>query len=164
VHHYAFLRGLFLLPSPTLEATAAAIRRRISDSKTFDISYYDPSGIEVPNTPGTSHIVAADSSGLAISITTSINLLFGSQVIVPETGIIMNNEMNDFSIPNTINAFGYVPSPLNYIRPGARPLSSISPVIVDDPFGLLYFVTGGAGGSALPQQRSNPSGVCWTTT
>jgi gamma-glutamyltranspeptidase/glutathione hydrolase len=131
------------------EATAAKIRHRISDSKTFDVSYYDPSGIEVLDTPGTSHIVAADSSGLTMSMTTSINLLFGSQVIVPETGIIMNNEMNDFSIPNTTNAFGYVPSPLNYIRPGARPLSSISPVIVDDPFGRLYFVTGAAGGSRI---------------
>ena len=114
------------------EVTAAEIRRRISDCKTFDISYYDSSGIETPNTQGTSHIVGADSSGLAISITTSINLLFGSQVIIPETGIIMNNDMNDFSI-----------------RPGARPLSSISPVIVDDPCGRLYFVTGAAGGSRI---------------
>ena len=131
------------------ETTSAEIRHRISDSRTFDISYYDPSGIEVLNTPGTSHIVTADSSGLAISMTTSINLLFGSQVMVPETGIIMNNEMNDFSIPNTTNAFGYIPSPLNYIQPGARPFSSISPVIVDDPFGRLYFITGAAGGSRI---------------
>ncbi len=131
------------------ETTAAEIRRRISDSKTFDVSYYDQSGIEVTDTPGTSHIVTADSSGLAISMTTSINLLFGSQVIVPETGIIMNNEMNDFSIPNTVNSFGYIPSPLNYIHPGTRPLSSISPVIVDDSDGRLYFVTGAAGGSRI---------------
>jgi len=131
------------------ETTAAEIRRRISDSKTFDVSYYDQSGIEVIDTPGTSHIVTADSSGLAISMTTSINLLFGSQVIVPETGVIMNNEMNDFSIPNTVNSFGYMPSPLNYIHPGARPLSSISPVIVDDSDGRLYFVTGAAGGSRI---------------
>lgn len=44
--------------------------------------------------PGTSHIAAADHSGLAISVITTINLLFGSHVMVPETGIIMNNEMN----------------------------------------------------------------------
>jgi gamma-glutamyltranspeptidase/glutathione hydrolase len=44
--------------------------------------------------PGTSHIVAADHTGLAISLTTTINLLFGSQLMVPETGIIMNNEMD----------------------------------------------------------------------
>lgn len=131
------------------ETTAAEIRQRISDSKTFNIVYYDQSGIEVINTPGTSHVVTADSSGLAISMTTSINLLFGSQVIIPETGIIMNNEMNDFSIPNTTNVFGYIPSPFNYIHPGSRPLSSMSPIIVDDPSGRLYFITGAAGGSRI---------------
>lgn len=47
-----------------------------------------------PNSPGTSHIVAVDHTGLAISEITTINLLFGSRVMVPETGIIMNNEMD----------------------------------------------------------------------
>lgn len=129
--------------------TAADVRHRISDLHTFNISYYDPSGIEVLDTPGTSHVVTADASGLAISLTSTVNLLFGSQLMVPETGVIMNNEMNDFSIPNNTNAFGYVPTPSNYIRPGKRPLSSISPVIVDDPQGRLYFVTGAAGGSRI---------------
>jgi len=44
--------------------------------------------------PGTSHLAAADHTGLAISVITTVNLLFGSRVMVPETGIIMNNEMN----------------------------------------------------------------------
>ena len=61
----------------------------------------------------------------------------------------MNNEMNDFSIPGTSNAFGYIPSPVNYVKPGKRPLSSISPVIVDRPDGSLYFVVGSAGGSRI---------------
>ena len=87
---------------------------------------------------------------MAISLTTTVNTLFGSQVCVPETGVIMNNEMNDFSIPNQINAFGYVPSPSNYIRPGKRPLSSISPTIVEYlANNTLYFVTGSAGGSRI---------------
>lgn len=47
--------------------------------------------------PGTSHIVAADDSGLAISLTTTVNLIFGSRIMVPETGIVMNNEMNGVS-------------------------------------------------------------------
>jgi gamma-glutamyltranspeptidase/glutathione hydrolase len=54
-------------------------------------------------------------------------MLFGSQVIVPSTGAVMTNEMNDFSIPGASNAFGYVPSPDNYTRGDKRPLSSISP-------------------------------------
>jgi len=89
--------------------------------------------------------------------------------MVPETGVIMNNEMNgkssssspspskahdlplriDFSIPGTSNAFGYIPSPSNYIRPGKRPLSSISPTIVEHANGTLYFVVGAAGGSRI---------------
>jgi gamma-glutamyltranspeptidase/glutathione hydrolase len=90
------------------EATARYIRNKISDLNTLNISAYDPDGIESLETPGTSHVVTADASGMAVSLTTTINLLFGSQVLVPETGVIMNNEMNDFSIPGSSNAFGYV--------------------------------------------------------
>ena len=115
------------------DATAKEIRSKIDDDRTFPVEYYNPEGLETLDTPGTSQISVVDASGLAISLTTTINLLFGSQLMVPETGIIMNNEMNDFSIPNASNAFGFVPSPANYIRPGARPLSSISPLIVTAP-------------------------------
>ncbi|KAL9578756.1 MAG: hypothetical protein Q9212_005516 [Teloschistes hypoglaucus] len=132
------------------ETTAARVRSEISDFHTLDVSAYDPKGLESLDTPGTSQIVTADASGMAISLTTTINLLFGSQLIVPETGVIMNNEMNDFSIPNSSNAFGYVPSPSNFIRPGKRPLSSISPTIVEFlANGTLYFAVGSAGGSRI---------------
>lgn len=57
--------------------------------------------------------------------------------------------MNDFSIPGVSNAFGFVPSPSNFIRPGKRPLSSITPVIVEYPDGSLYVSTGAAGGSRI---------------
>ncbi|KAJ3551984.1 hypothetical protein NPX13_g11227 [Xylaria arbuscula] len=115
--------------------TATEIRSKISDFRTLNVSAYDPNGFESLPTPGTSHIVAADKSGLAVSVTTTINLLFGSQLMVPETGVIMNDEMNDFSIPGSSNAFGYIPSPANFIRPGKRPLSSISPIIAETPDG-----------------------------
>ena len=85
------------------EATASEVRSKISDSKTYDVSYYNPAGLESLETPGTSHIVTADHTGLAITLTTTVNLLFGSKLVIPETGVIMNNEMNDFSIPNTTN-------------------------------------------------------------
>ena len=129
--------------------TATEIRSKISDFRTLNVSAYDPNGFESLPTPGTSHIVAADKSGLAISVTTTINLLFGSQLMVPSTGIIMNDEMNDFSIPGSSNAFGYIPSPANFIRPGKRPLSSISPIIAETPDGKPYFVIGSAGGSRI---------------
>ncbi|KAI4150156.1 MAG: hypothetical protein L6R39_002330 [Caloplaca ligustica] len=132
------------------DTTAARVRSKISDIQTLNVSAYDPTGLESLDTPGTSHIVTADASGMAISLTTTINLLFGSGLMVPETGVIMNNEMNDFSIPNSSNAFGYVPSPSNFIRPGKRPLSSISPTIVEFlANSTLYFVVGSAGGSRI---------------
>lgn len=146
----SFVKNISAYQSEMLNArTAAEIRSKISDSHTLNISAYDPSGIESLETPGTSHVVTADASGLAISLTTTVNLLFGSNLMVPETGVIMNNEMNDFSIPGSSNAFGYIPSPSNYIRPGKRPLSSISPAIVEFPNGTLYYVTGAAGGSRI---------------
>jgi gamma-glutamyltranspeptidase/glutathione hydrolase len=128
--------------------TAARTRSLINDQHTLNVSSYDPIGLESLPDNGTSTIVTADDSGLAISITTTINLLFGSKLMVPETGIIMNNEMNDFSIPGQSNAFGYAPSPSNYVRPGKRPLSSISPTIVELN-GQLYYVVGSAGGSRI---------------
>ncbi|KAL9136996.1 MAG: hypothetical protein Q9175_001801 [Cornicularia normoerica] len=132
------------------ETTAERVRSKISDFHTLNVSAYDPTGLESLSTHGTSHIVTADASGMAISLTTTVNLLFGSQIVVPETGVIMNNEMNDFSIPNQSNAFGYEPSPANFIQPGKRPLSSISPTIVEYlKNGTLYFVIGSAGGSRI---------------
>jgi len=130
-------------------AAATEVRSKISDSTTQNVSWYDPSGLESLETPGTSHVVTADAAGMSISLTTTVNLLFGSQLMVPETGVIMNNEMNDFSIPGASNAFGYIPSPVNYIRPGKRPLSSITPTIVDFPNGTLYVSIGAAGGSRI---------------
>ena len=61
----------------------------------------------------------------------------------------MNNEMNDFSIPGVRNEFGFVPSPINYIAPHKRPLSSITPIIVEHPNGTLYISIGAAGGSRI---------------
>jgi gamma-glutamyltranspeptidase/glutathione hydrolase len=74
-------------------ALIAKMRSKISDERTFPPEYYNPSYMEILTDSGTAHISAADESGLAVSITSTINTLFGSKVMVPETGIIMNNEM-----------------------------------------------------------------------
>lgn len=128
--------------------TAEEVRNKIT-GKPLQLEDYDPDGLESLDTPGTSHLVAMDKSGLAISLTTTVNLIFGSRIIVPEIGLVMNNEMNDFSIPGESNAFGYIPSEANYIRPGKRPLSSISTSIVERPDGTVSLVTGSAGGSRI---------------
>lgn len=146
----SFIEGTYGYTQDMISADVGSeIRSKINDDKSYGVEYYDPPGLESLDTPGTSHVVAADKDGMAVSVTTTINTLFGSSLIIPETGVIMNNGMNDFSIPGESNAFGYIPSPANFIRPGKRPLSSISPIIGETPDGRLYFAIGSAGGSRI---------------
>ncbi|OTB16399.1 hypothetical protein K445DRAFT_317370 [Daldinia sp. EC12] len=165
----AFVSGMSRLEGAMLDdAHAESIRRRIRDDTTQPIENYDPPRIYVPESHGTSHISTADSSGAAVSSTTTVNLLFGSLLMVPETGVVLNDEMNDFSIPGVRNEFGYAPSPANYIRPGKRPLSSITPVIAEwldndnssssSSIPLLAAVVGAAGGSRI---ISSTTQVLW---
>ncbi|QSZ31928.1 hypothetical protein DSL72_001497 [Monilinia vaccinii-corymbosi] len=130
--------------------SAGARRRKILDNKTQDVKEYNPGLWDIQDNRGTSHMVATDASGLSISSTSTLNLLFGSAVMVPETGVILNNEMDDFSIPDVPNFFGFVPSPMNYIRPHARPMSSISPIHISHPNGSHFLSIGAAGGSRIP--------------
>ncbi|KAK4250093.1 gamma-glutamyltranspeptidase-like protein [Corynascus novoguineensis] len=130
--------------------TAHEIRKRILDNKTQPVEAYDPFSLSMPESHGTSHIVTADASGLTITSTTTINLLFGAQIMTPDTGIILNNEMDDFSQPNRRNAFGFAPSPSNYIAPRKRPLSSITPLIAEHAANSsVALATGAAGGSRI---------------
>lgn len=84
-------------------------------------------------------------------MTTTVNLLFGSMIVDPTTGIILNNEMDDFSQPNVSNAFGLEPSIYNFIAPFKRPMSSTAPsFLVNKKTGLTEFLIGAAGGSRIP--------------
>ncbi|KZV73343.1 gamma-glutamyltranspeptidase [Peniophora sp. CONT] len=120
----------------------------MTDDRTHPPAYYNPI-FDVPEDHGTSHTSVVDKDGMAASITTTVNLVFGSQVLDPVTGIIMNDEMDDFSVPGTPNGFGLWPSPFNYPEPGKRPLSSTVPMIVEDTKGDLELVLGGSGGSRI---------------
>lgn len=145
-----FVDGIIAYEAGMLGQTFAdEIRNRISDKHTLNVSDYDPEGFESHENHGTSHIVTADASGMSVSMTTTVNLFFGSGLMVPETGLIMNNEMADFSVPNISNVFGYYPSPANYIRPNKRPMSSISPVMVEFANRTLFAVFGASGGSRI---------------
>lgn len=79
------------------EKTATEIRNKIQEFGTLNVTEYNPSGYGILTDDGTSATVAADKSGLTIAMTSTINTLFGSQLMVPETGVIMNNEMNGTS-------------------------------------------------------------------
>ncbi|KAI0441085.1 gamma-glutamyltranspeptidase [Xylaria telfairii] len=135
---------------------AAATRSHILDNSTQPVENYASGGKGMTYTTpghGTSHITTADGDGMAVSSTTTINLLFGNLLVVPSTGVILNNEMNDFSIPGARNEFGFEPSPANFIRAGKRPLSSITPLIITVPDGNkgehLFAAVGAAGGSRI---------------
>jgi len=84
-----------------------------------------------PDDAGTTQISILDRNGNAVSLTQTINTLFGSKITVPGTGIVLNNEMDDFSIdPETANLWEAVGSSANSVQAGKRPLSSMTPAIV----------------------------------
>ena len=100
----------------------------------------------------TTHVATADKAGNWVAITTTVNTTFGSTVIVPGLGVVMNNQMDDFSIsPGTPNAFGLVGGQNNAIAPGKRPLSSMSPTIVLKN-GKPVMTVGAAGGPTIITQ------------
>ena len=98
----------------------------------------------------TAHLSVVDAAGNAATSTQTINTYFGSGITVPGTGIILNNEMDDFALqPGVPNSFGLVGNKANAIEPGKRPLSSMTPVLVFDPKGQLFMAAGSPGGSRI---------------
>ncbi len=100
--------------------------------------------------PSTVHISVTDAWGNAVSTTQTINYLFGSGVVVPGTGIVLNNEMNDFSISSEIpDVYGLKSGTNNEILPLKTMVSSMSPTFVFGPDGQLTLVLGAPGGSRI---------------
>jgi gamma-glutamyltranspeptidase/glutathione hydrolase len=98
----------------------------------------------------TTHLTTADARGNVVAITQTVNTSFGCKMIVPGTGVVLNNEMDDFSIaPGVRNAFGLLGSEANVIAPGKRPLSSMSPTIVLDDDRKPILSCGAAGGPKI---------------
>lgn len=100
----------------------------------------------------TTHFAAADDLGNWVACTATINTGFGSKVVIPGTGILMNNQMDDFSIaPGVPNHFKLVGAEANAIAPGKRPLSSMSPTLVMRD-GRVVFAIGASGGPTIISQ------------
>jgi len=113
--------GFFRIPVDVLtdKAYARKLRARIvAGQARFD---YAPAALVVPESESTSHLSVADEKGNVVALTQSINSFFGSGIVVPGTGIILNNHLADFDA---------VPGGPNAIGPGKRPASSIAPTVV----------------------------------
>ncbi len=98
----------------------------------------------------TTHLTTADRDGNVVALTQTVNTSFGCKMIVPGTGVILNNEMDDFAIaPGVRNAFGLVGAEANAVAPGKRPLSSMSPTLVLGDDGRPILSCGAAGGPKI---------------
>ncbi len=97
----------------------------------------------------TTHFSVVDSEGNAVAMTYTLNGSYGSGVTVPGTGFLLNNEMDDFATrPGEPNMFGLVQGEANKVEPGKRPLSSMTPTIVEKD-GKLAMVAGSPGGGRI---------------
>jgi gamma-glutamyltranspeptidase/glutathione hydrolase len=127
---------------------ASWMRSRISSAKTQPSRYYGLGSFKAEQ-GGTTHFGVLDRFGNAVSCSLTINTQFGSKILVPKTGVILNNEMDDFSIhPGVPNVYGLVGAEANSLQPKKRPLSSMTPTVVlegDRP----VLVVGGSGGPRI---------------
>jgi len=121
----------------------------------IDLTHATPSVQIKPGRPQpyesdqTTHFVVADGSGSVVSVTYTLNTNFGSGIVASGTGILLNNEMDDFSAkPGVPNAYGLVGGDANAVGPAKRPLSSMSPTIVLKD-GKPWLVTGSPGGARI---------------
>lgn len=127
---------------------AAKIREKIDPAKASTSTEVQP-GVAPHEGTETTHYSILDKDGNAVSVTYTINALFGARVIAGNTGFFLNDEMDDFTIKmGAPNMFGLVQGKTNAIAAGKRPLSSMSPTIVTKD-GKPFMVIGSPGGSRI---------------
>jgi gamma-glutamyltranspeptidase/glutathione hydrolase len=128
---------------------AAAMRAGIDPNRATPSSSLPAPGIGKEG-KSTTHFSIVDKDGNAVSLTYTLNDWFGARVTPAGTGILLNDEMDDFSAkPGAPNMYGLVEGPNNAVAPGKRPLSSMTPTIVTKD-GQLSMVVGTPGGSRIP--------------
>ena len=128
---------------------AKSIKNKIKIGKSTPSSKILPGSFDDNESTETTHFSVADKNGNVVSSTYTLNSTFGSGVTIKGTGILMNNEMDDFSAsPGIPNQFGLLGAEANKIQPKKRPLSSMTPTIVMKE-NELFFTTGSPGGSRI---------------
>ncbi|XP_027844972.1 scoloptoxin SSD14-like isoform X3 [Aphis gossypii] len=126
-----------------------SIQSKIFDNFTSSDPRYYGADYDMPENHGTANMVVTDSAGNTVVATSTLNTYFGCGFMSPSTGILLNNQMDDFSTPGVTNYYGIPSSPANFIEPGKRPLSSMCPTIFTDKNGDFVLGAGAAGGSKI---------------
>jgi gamma-glutamyltranspeptidase/glutathione hydrolase len=140
----------FVTPPAQLSTSAYAAQRAesIKLDKATPSAELDRLYPVLPEGDNTTHFSIVDAQGNRVAATLSVNLPFGAGVIAGDTGVLLNDEMNDFALRgSTGNAYGLSGGAANAVAPGKRPLSSMTPAFVEDERGVL--VIGTPGGSRI---------------
>lgn len=133
----------------TSKAYADELARKIDPDRATPAASIRPGRPQAHESDQTTHFSVADSRGNVVATTYTLNLNFGCGVVVPGTGILLNNELDDFAAkPGVPNAFGLIGGDANAVAPFKRPLSSMSPTLVLRE-GKPWLVTGSPGGSRI---------------
>ncbi len=123
--------------------------KHIAEARAIALHHTGGPGITVAHDHGTSNFCVVDREGNVVVVTTTINTIFGAKMTIPELGLILNDEMDDFTVaPGVPNAFKLVQAAANQVAPGKRPLSSMSPIIVMRN-GRPVLAAGGSGGPTI---------------
>ncbi|MBI3045841.1 MAG: gamma-glutamyltransferase [Betaproteobacteria bacterium] len=139
------------VPVERLASKAYAMRRAATINPVAATRSAAPEREPASGSGNTTHLSVVDADGNRVAATLTINLLFGAGIVADGTGVLLNNEMDDFTLRrDTPNAFRLRGGDANAIAPGKRPLSSMAPTFVEDGKGVL--VVGAPGGSRIVSQ------------
>ena len=138
------------VPVEALLDPAWIAARRVSIGERADLTV-GPWQAPPPESGGeTTHLCVLDADGNAVSLTTTLNTTFGTGILVPGAGYLLNNELDDFAIQAGVpNVYGLVGSDANALAPGKRPLSSMTPTVVRDGGEVVTMVIGSPGGPRI---------------
>lgn len=129
---------------------AADLRRQMDPRRHRPAGELDR--LQAPSRGGsqTTHLSVVDGNGGLVALTTTLNLAYGNGIAIPGSGVLLNNEMDDFSAAvGAANSFGLVQGAANAIEPGKRPLSSMTPTLVFSPADQPMLALGSPGGSRI---------------
>lgn len=133
----------------TSKEYAKSLAAKIDMNKARPSSEIRPGKLAPYESDQTTHYSVVDSQGNAVAVTYTLNTNFGSGIVAGSSGILLNNQMDDFSAkPGVPNVYGLIGGEANAVQAGKRPLSSMSPTIVTKD-GQVFLVTGSPGGSRI---------------